>query len=205
MTSANIPKKYVAFTFDDGPSQYTEEIMNTLDIYKAKCTFFEVGYMISARPEVTLDVYKRGFEIGNHTIDHSKLTRFSADVILSKINDNNALYNSITGSNMLLVRPPYDSINALVKHTIQNPIITWDVDSEDWKSRNTESIVELVKNTIGDGSIVLFHDLYPTTLEAIKILMPYLYQNNYKIVSVSELFKIYNKPLENGHIYRNAR
>jgi peptidoglycan/xylan/chitin deacetylase (PgdA/CDA1 family) len=199
------PLKTIAFTFDDGPSVYTESLLDILDKYHAKATFFEVGYMINARKEVTLDVYNRGFEIGNHTIDHSKLTKLSADKVLEKIKNNNDLFHSITNSDMKLVRPPYGSVNPLVRQTINEPFITWSVDSEDWKSKNTDTIVTLVESTVQDGDIVLFHDLYPTTIEAIKILIPYLYEHNYHIVTVSELFTIKNKPLELGQIYRDAR
>lgn len=204
-TTAPIYSKVVAFTFDDGPSKYTEEILAILDEYKAKATFFEVGYMINSHNSVTIDAYNRGFEIGNHTYDHSNLTKFNADTMLEKINSNNNLYHSITNDNMVLVRPPYGYVNSLVKSTIAAPLITWSVDSRDWESRNTDKIVTLVESTIQNGDIILFHDLYPTTVEAIKILVPYLSENDYKIVSVSELFKYNNKTLENGHVYRNAR
>src|SRR5574344_196441 len=204
-TKSIVPKKLIAFTFDDGPSIYTLNLLDILDEYGAKATFFEVGYNIAKYKDVTLEVYKRGFEVGNHTMDHSNLTKYSIDVIKQKINDNNALYYSITGQNLTLLRPPYGRFNDNVKASITTPIITWDVDTEDWKSRNTDMIVAAVIGHVNEGDIVLFHDIYPTTIEAIKIILPILYQDNYQIVGVSELFKTRNITLEPAQYYRSAR
>lgn len=200
----NYNKKIVAFTFDDGPSYYTLDILNVLEAYGANATFFEVGYMMNSKPSITIEVYNRGFEIGNHTSDHSKLTKLTSEKILEKINNIEVLYNSITGSSLKLVRPPYGAYNDLVKTTINYPLILWSVDSRDWESRNTIEIVNKVLENIKDGDIVLFHDLYPSTLEAIKILVPTLYENDYKIVNVSKLFEIKNIVLENNKVYRCA-
>jgi peptidoglycan/xylan/chitin deacetylase (PgdA/CDA1 family) len=204
-TTIPVPKKFIAFTFDDGPSDYTIDLLNILDSYHAKATFFEVGYNIKNRSNVTLEIYKRGFEIGNHTIDHSNLVKFNATTIQSKINDNNALYNSITGSNMNLVRPPYGNLNALVKANVNAPLILWSVDTEDWKSRDTDKIVAEVLNNVKEGDIVLFHDIYKTSVEAIAKVLPILYEQNYQVVSVSELFKENNIQLVNGEVYRKAK
>lgn len=200
-----IPPKVVAFTFDDGPSKYTLELLDILDEYQAKATFFEVGYNIRARSEVTAEVIRRGFEVGNHTIDHSKLTKLSNDAMLEKINSDNELFYSITNANMKYLRPPYGSYNDTLKSIISTPIINWSLDTEDWKSRNTDKIVAEVLNNLKEGDIVLFHDLYQTSIEAVRILLPILYQDNYKVVSVTELFAINNVVPQNGHVYHNAR
>lgn len=77
--------KLVAFTFDDGPSKYTLDIANILEEYNASATFFEVGYNIKAHPEITKELSERGFEIANHTTDHSKLTKLTEVKYLSKL------------------------------------------------------------------------------------------------------------------------
>lgn len=200
-----IADKFIAFTFDDGPSIYTSEIMDILDKYNYKATFFEVGNMITKYPEVTKEVVDRGYEVGNHTTDHSNLNRLTESKIKDKVYGNNTLFNEITGQNMELVRCPYGNSNKKVRATINNPIIYWSVDSRDWESRNTEKIVELVKNTTKDGDIILFHDLYSTTLESIEILAEYFYLNGYKVVSVSELFELKGKELVPHQIHYNAR
>lgn len=200
-----IADKYISFTFDDGPSIYTNKIMDILDKYNYKATFFEVGNMINRYPEVTKEVVSRGYEVGNHTTDHSNLNRLNEAKIRSKIEGNNTIFNELTGENMLLVRCPYGNSNKRVKNVIDNPIIYWSVDSRDWESRNTDKIVNLVKENTKDGDIVLFHDLYPTTLEAIEVLAEYFYLNGYRIVSVSELFQIKGKELVSHNVHYNAR
>ena len=197
--------KVISFTFDDGPSKYTSEIMDVLDKYGAKATFFEVGYMIKNRKETVLEVLNRGYEIGNHTTDHSNLNKLTAAKVKEKVYDNNATFKELTGYDFPLLRPPYGNCKQSVKELINVPIIKWSVDSRDWESRNTDKIVDLVKKQTSPGDIVLFHDLYPTTLEAIKILVPYFYENGYRIVSVSELFDMNDISLENGKIYYSAK
>lgn len=204
ITSNDVRKK-IAFTFDDGPSKYTISILNELDKYMANATFFEVGYNIRNYKSVVLETYNRGFEIGNHTTDHSNLNKLKQDKIITKINDNNKLFEEITGSSMKLVRPPYGNCKESCQKVVNAPIIKWSVDSRDWESRNTEKIVELVMSEVQEGDIILFHSLYSTTLDAIKILLPYLYDEGYEVVSVSELFSSAGIPLENGKIYHNAR
>jgi len=197
--------KIIAFTFDDGPSKYTSEIMDVLEEYGAKATFFEVGYMIKTRKDTVKEVYERGFEIGNHTTDHSNLNKLTTAKAKEKIYDNNELFKEITGIDFPLIRPPYGNCKSSVQAVIDVPIIMWSVDSRDWESRNAEKIIAVVKSETKSGDIVLFHDLYPSTLEAIKTLVPYYTDQGYKIVGVSELFQLNGKELENGKKYYNAR
>lgn len=197
--------KVIAFTFDDGPSKYTLEIMDILDEYDSKATFFEVGYMIRNNKEIVKEVVNRGFEVGNHTTDHSNLRKLSYDKVKTKINDNNSLFYEITGKNMSYLRPPYGNLNDNVKRIVDVPIIKWSVDSRDWESRNKDKIVSLVKSTVKDGDIVLFHDLYQSTKEAIEVLVPDLISEGYRIVSVSELFNLKNIALEPQKVYNKAR
>lgn len=197
--------KLVAFTFDDGPSKYTLDIVNILEEYNASATFFEVGYNIKAHPEITKEVSDRGFEVANHTTDHSKLTKLTETKYLSKINDNNALFKELTGKDMPYLRPPYGSYNDKIKASAGVPIVTWSLDTRDWESRNKDKVIEMVINNIKEGDIILFHDLYESTRDAVKELMPLLKEQGYQAVSVSELFKSKGITLEAGTSYRYAR
>lgn len=197
--------KLVAFTFDDGPSKYTLDIANILEEYNASATFFEVGYNIKAHPEITKELSERGFEIANHTIDHSKLTKLTEVKYLSKINDNNALFKELTGKDMPYLRPPYGSYNDKIKASAGVPIVTWSLDTRDWESRNKDKVIEMVINNIKEGDIILFHDLYESTRDAVKELMPLLKEQGYQAVSVGELFKSKGITLEAGTSYRYAR
>lgn len=197
--------KLVAFTFDDGPSKYTLDIVNILEEYNASATFFEVGYNIKAHPEVTKEVSERGFEIANHTTDHSKLTKLTESKYLSKINDNNSIFKELTGKDMPYLRPPYGSYNDKIKAKAGVPIVTWSLDTRDWESRNKDKIIEMVMNNIKEGDIILFHDLYESTKDAVKELMPLLKEEGYQAVSVTELFASKGMTLEAGASYRYAR
>lgn len=197
--------KLVAFTFDDGPSKYTLDIANILEEYNASATFFEVGYNIKAYPEITKELSERGFEIANHTTDHSKLTKLTEAKYLSKINDNNALFKELTGKDMPYLRPPYGSYNDKIKAKAGVPIVTWSLDTRDWESRNKDKVIEMVMNNIKEGDIILFHDLYESTRDAVKELMPLLKEQGYQAVSVGELFKSKGITLEAGTSYRYAR
>lgn len=197
--------KLVAFTFDDGPSKYTLDIANILEEYNASATFFEVGYNIKAHPEITKELSERGFEIANHTTDHSKLTKLTEAKYLSKINDNNAIFKELTGKDMPYLRPPYGSYNDKIKASAGVPIVTWSLDTRDWESRNKDKVIEMVINNIKEGDIILFHDLYESTRNAVKELMPLLKEQGYQAVSVGELFKSKGITLEAGTSYRYAR
>lgn len=197
--------KLVAFTFDDGPSKYTLDIANILEEYNASATFFEVGYNIKAHPEITKELSERGFEIANHTTDHSKLTKLTEVKYLSKINDNNALFKELTGKDMPYLRPPYGSYNDKIKASAGVPIVTWSLDTRDWESRNKDKVIEMVMNNIKEGDIILFHDLYESTRDAVKELMPLLKEQGYQAVSVGELFKSKGITLEAGTSYRYTR
>lgn len=197
--------KLVAFTFDDGPSKYTLDIANILEEYNASATFFEVGYNIKAHPEITKELSERGFEIANHTTDHSKLTKLTEAKYLSKINDNNAIFKELTGKDMPYLRPPYGSYNDKIKAKAGVPIVTWSLDTRDWESRNKDKVIEMVINNIKEGDIILFHDLYESTRGAVKELMPLLKEQGYQAVSVGELFKSKGITLEAGTSYRYAR
>lgn len=197
--------KLVAFTFDDGPSKYTLDIANILEEYNASATFFEVGYNIKAHPEITKELSERGFEIANHTTDHSKLTKLTETKYFSKINDNNALFKELTGKDMPYLRPPYGSYNDKIKANAGVPIVTWSLDTRDWESRNKDKVIEMVINNIKEGDIILFHDLYESTRDAVKELMPLLKEQGYQAVSVGELFKSKGITLEAGTSYRYAR
>lgn len=197
--------KLVAFTFDDGPSKYSLDIANILEEYNARATFFEVGYNIKARPEVTKELSDRGFEIANHTTDHSKLTKLTQEKYLSKINDNNAIFKELTGKDMPYLRPPYGYYNDDIKASAGVPIVTWSLDTRDWESRNKDKVIEMVMSNIKEGDIILFHDLYESTRDAVKELMPLLKEEGYQAVSVTELFASKGISLEAGASYRYAR
>lgn len=181
--------KLVAFTFDDGPSYNTIKIVNTLVKYDSKATFFLVGNQIEKYAK-TMDVLvKNGMDIGNHTYSHKELTKLRDKEILKEIDLTNEVIYNKTGIKPMFLRPSYGAMNKRIKKLSTMPIIVWNIDTLDWKYHNSNKIKDKILKYVSDGDIILMHDTYVATLNAIEMVIPELKKQGYKIVSVSELFK----------------
>ena len=194
--------KVVAFTFDDGPSNLTLDFVNTLIENDSKATFFELGNRMKYNQDITRGLYNLGMEVSSHTYSHKNLTSLSKKEMESELNSTDIIFKEITKDAISLVRPPYGSYNKQLSCTIKHPIILWNVDTNDWLHKDEERIYNHIIENISDGDIVLMHDLYPTTLEALKMVLPVLRQMGYKITTVSDLANEKGYTLENGIIYR---
>lgn len=191
----HVEKKVVALTFDDGPSKYTSELVDILEANNAHATFFLVGVNISANSDGVVKAYEHGNEIAIHTYSHTSFTKMTIEDVINEIEMTRDIIEDLGVEPANLVRPPYGNINDEIKNSINTSFILWNVDTEDWKSRDVETIKEEVYKAISEGDIILFHDVYPTTIEAVKELLPEL-SEEYEFVSVSELFERYEKELE---------
>lgn len=200
-------KKMVAITFDDGPhATNTYKILDILDCNNAKATFFMLGSNIEKNSDVVKAVYDRGNEIGIHTWNHKELTKLSLEEIQSEVNSTaDAIFN-LTGERPVLVRPPYGSVNNIVKSALSNYIlILWNVDSLDWKSRNEEKIVPLVMNNVKDGDIILLHDIHSTTIPALEKIVKQLTEQDYQLVTVSDMLKAKGYDTTQVKLFYSAR
>lgn len=181
--------KMVAFTFDDGPSYNTIKIVNTLVKYDSKATFFLVGNQIEKYAK-TMDVLvKNGMDIGNHTYSHKELTKLRDKEILKEIDLTNEVIYNKTGIKPMFLRPSYGAMNKRIKKLSTMPIIVWNIDTLDWKYHNSNKIKDKILKYVSDGDIILMHDTYVATLNAVEMVIPELKKQGYKIVSISELFK----------------
>ncbi len=188
--------KYIALTFDDGPhKKYTEEILDILDTYNVKATFFVVGVCAEKYPEIIAREIASGHEIGNHTYSHIHLYGTSGSVIASEINKTEQLLFENNGYSTTLFRPPEgvcnDTVRAVAKD-MNYSLVLWTVDTKDWVPVSCESIVNtVIKNTDG-GEIILMHDYVvgkSNTPDALRILIPKLLDEGYTFVTVSELLQ----------------
>lgn len=196
-------KKTVALTFDDGPSKkYNSLILEELAKNKAHATFFMVGTMMDSCGKCVVDTYKSGNEVASHTYSHINIKRSKSEEVKENIAKLNTKYNELTGDNIKYLRPPYGAYNKNNLDTINMPLILWDLDTEDWRYRDVDHIVNYIIENVNDGSIILMHELYETSYEALKIALPKLYSMGYQVVSITELAKIKNRTLEPGHAYR---
>lgn len=176
-----------ALTYDDGPSQYTPEILSVLKQYNSVATFFVVGERVSAHADIIRSAQQMGCEIGNHTYSHQVLTKAGVSQIQSQIGATNSAVQSVTGVSPVVMRPPGGGHNATVRSAVSMPIIMWSIDTLDWKTRNAASTQAAVLGKIRDGDIVLMHDLYSQTAEASRLIIPELVRRGYQLVTISEL------------------
>lgn len=186
----------IALTFDDGPSQYTLKIAELLYQYDANATFFVLGNKVKHYQESLKKVLEYNNEIGNHSYNHKSLVKLSLEDMKKQIIDTNTIVKETLNYDIRLLRPTYGYLNNTIKKNSGMEIVLWNVDTEDWKLRNGEKIAQKALHDIKDGKIILMHDIYKSTLEALKIILPELKKRGYQIVTVSELKEI--EALRNG-------
>lgn len=192
----------IAFTFDDGPSaESTQRILDALAANYSHATFFVVGRQTEQFPEKLQAILSFGCELGNHTFDHANLTELSSEDVYEQIDSVDRSVNKATGEETTLIRPPYGAYNDEVMSELDKPVILWDIDSEDWSSRNAQTICDKVLSEVKDGDIVLMHDIYESTADAVELMLPKLKEQGYQIVSVSEMAEYRGKTLELGKAY----
>lgn len=186
-------KPTIALTFDDGPSKYTKEIVKLLNEYDANATFFILGNKVENYHDTLTFVLESGNELGNHSYNHKKLTKLSSKELHNQIEMTNEVVKKTLGYDIRLFRPTYGATSNSLKSNINMEIVLWNVDTEDWKLRNSKKIYEKALHDIKDGKIILMHDIYKSTLESLKLLLPELKKQGYQIVTVSELKEIQTK------------
>mgnify|MGYP001864220103 CR=1 FL=1 len=199
-------KKTVAITFDDGPSsKYNRQFLDALAKNKAHGTFFMVGTMMQSCQKCVKDTYESGSEVASHTYNHINMTRKSIEDVNASIKKTDDLFYQITGDHIKYVRPPYGSYNKTNLENVDYPLILWNLDTEDWRYKDVDHIVNYVMENVSDGSIILMHELYETSLEALEIILPKLYAEGYQVVSVGELAELKGREVLSGHAYRSLK
>lgn len=198
-------KPMVALTFDDGPYDVVDKrILKVLDKYDGRATFFVLGNRVSSYKKDLKKIYIQGCQVASHTYSHKNLAELSKKAMKDEVNKANEAVKKIIGVNPTLLRCPYGSTNSLMKKTIKMPLIAWNVDSEDWKSRDADTIYKRCKD-VSDGDIVLMHDIYESTADAVEKLVPKLHKKGIQLVTVEELFYYKDKKLKKGKTYYNAK
>ena len=203
--SDKIKKKYVALTFDDGPSGFTKEIIDLLKKYEYNATFFVLGNKLNVDyTDILKESINNGNEIGIHGFSHKSFTRLKTEALEEEITKSKKYVYNLTKYMPNLVRPPYGNINNNIRNLNFGPYILWNNDTLDWKLRDAKKIYERLINSIEENNIILMHDTYLTTYKALELILPYLKENNYEVVTVSTLFSKNGKTLENNKSYRYA-
>lgn len=185
-------KPMVALTFDDGPYiPTTSQIVDVLEKYDASATFFCLGNRLGADKEVPFikEAIEKGNEYGSHTQSHYNLGSLTKEEVLSEITIPAQDLKNGFGYEMRLYRPPYGYRDSEIDAVSPYPAILWNVDSLDWKSRDPESIKEIVYGSVDNYDIVLFHDIYQSTVDAVVDIVPKLISDGYQLVTVSEMME----------------
>ena len=203
--SANVNpgKAMVAITFDDGPNpSSTNRILDTLQKYNAVATFFDLASLVNSHPDVVKREEAIGCEVGSHTYSHANLNNLTQDAIQSEIANSKAAFTNVLGHDVSIMRPPYGNANDFVKSQIPYPIINWNVDTLDWKSRNKDAILSVVRSSGNlDGKIILMHSIYSTTADAVEVMVPELINQGYQLVTISEMAYYKGVALNPGQKY----
>lgn len=199
--------KAVALTFDDGPSRaHDGKILNVLQKYGARATFFVLGDRARVDGDILQMYLAAGCEIGSHSWNHPKLSKIEWERVERQIRKTDKMVSSLTGGyEIKYLRPPYGSISKKMRKKLDVPMILWSLDTLDWKTRNPKKIFREVKQEVKDGDIILMHDIYGTTAEAVEKVVPWLLENGYDVLTVSELMERKGKTLEGGKAYFDAR
>ncbi|MDO4564238.1 MAG: polysaccharide deacetylase family protein [Clostridia bacterium] len=188
-------RKVIALTFDDGPNEkYTALILDLLEQYQVKATFFVLGNSIGGNEQLLLRMDELGCEIGCHSWSHADMTKQSKDEMrrhfaLAVDRISGCFENGYT---VTLMRPPYGATDSSVYSVMKEmglAVIKWNVDSRDWESKNADKVFKLCTDDLEPGQILLFHDRMQSTVDAIGRLIPYFLENGYELVTVTELIE----------------
>ena len=183
----NTPK-YVALTFDDGPHyKYTEMLLDGLKKRNVKVTFFVLGSNASKNYNIIKKAALDGHVIGNHTYSHKNLFRLKEEEILEEIDKTNQIIEAITGTTPKYFRPSYGNYNGKILKLAKMETVLWNVDSLDWKIKNSNQITRRVLNKVSDGSIILMHDIYKSSVKAAFLIIDKLQEEGYEFVTIDEL------------------
>lgn len=189
--SVDTDEKKIAISFDCAwGNEHTKPILDILDQYGAKTTFFMVQFWAEKFPEDVLEIHKRGHELGNHSSTHPNMAKLSVEDMTKELKGAEDAIDKITGEKPFVFRPPFGAYsNHLIETCEANGyyVIQWDVDSLDWKNITTEQIVDRVTRNVKPGSIVLFHNNAEYVEEYLPAILDKLKTEGYQVVPVGEL------------------
>jgi peptidoglycan-N-acetylglucosamine deacetylase len=194
-------EKCIALTFDDGPSEYTLGILKSLHKQGAKATFFALGIQLRAHPEIAREVVLQGHELAGHSYSHRRLQFLSDTELENDFNYVGKLMEQATGQRPTMFRPPFGEFDQQVVRAAGMPMVLWSVDPKDWLTRDEDETYQRVVSEVEPGSIVVLHDIYPSTRYAVPRILKTLKKRGYHFVTVSELLG----QMQPGEIYKSRQ
>ena len=182
----------VAITYDDGPGAETNRLLDKLKAKNAHASFMVIAPSAEQHPELLKRMKAEGHTIGNHTKSHRQLNTLPYDQVSQEIDAGNAAIKKATGQSTRWVRPPYGATNPTVDQVTRDKGVSqalWDVDTVDWKDRNSEHVCSSAVQGARAGSIVLMHDIHPTTVDAADCVIDGLRAKGLEPVSLDRLLR----------------
>ncbi|MET0779289.1 MAG: polysaccharide deacetylase family protein [Candidatus Saccharimonadales bacterium] len=180
----------LALTFDDGPnSAATPLVLDALERHHARATFFVLGNHVPGNEALLRRMYQNGHEIGNHSWSHPDFTTLNLEQMQQQITQTQAVVMAAGLPAPTLFRPPYGAVNAVVKNRIPMTLAMWNVDPEDWRTKDPKKIIATVEAGAARGRVVDLHDTHQPTADSLDQLVVEL-QQQYQLVTFSELFDL---------------
>jgi len=184
-------EKMLAITFDDGPGRYTQPILDLLEKYGGRATFFVLGGRVWNNRYILKNIMAQGSEVAGHSWHHINFLSLGEQCIRDQIEyTDRAIYNITRVEPPRFFRPPFGAFNETVRDVALDTgtaIIMWSVDPRDWESRDPDRIYNYIMERAHDGGIIVAHDIHRTTAEAMERVIPSLIERGFKLVTVSEL------------------
>lgn len=180
----------LALTFDDGPTPYTDRLLDILHNAQAKATFFVLGNRVGNFPQQVQRAARAGHDIGSHSWSHRNLPALSYDQIVTDLRDSTHIIQSLTYQQVRFLRPPYGNVNSSVQQIaaeLGQSIVLWSIDTNDWRFKDSNYICQHVVQQARPGSVILLHDLYPTSIDAAQCIIDRL-SPYYLFVNLSTLY-----------------
>lgn len=190
----DIKDKKIAISFDDGPHPMTEKVLDLLQKYNVKATFFCIGSQIEKHPDIFQRIIREGHVVGNHTFTHSKkFGFFSTENVVEEIRKTNEIIERVSGKKALFFRPPFGVTNPKISRAIsitKHKVIGWNIRSLDTVIQDEKKILKRIKNRLTTGGIILLHDTSIKTVNVLEQLLLLLQLENYSIISIDTLLNI---------------
>lgn len=192
-------KTRIAFTFDDGPGEYTSQLLDCLEENNAHATFFMLGSNVGSWEADVQRMLDIGCEIGSHSWDHQNLYNLDMDAVSKQFTDTDAALEKACGQKASVARAPYGNWNSDIIATVGKPFFMWSLDSMDWSYLDVNKDYDSVMNgDLTDGTIILMHDIHEPSVQAAIKMIPELVAKGYKLMTVSELAEAKGVTLQNA-------
>lgn len=186
-------ERVVAITFDDGPSEFTPEILKLLAKYDAKASFFCIGKQVEKHPEILHAIFEQGHSIGNHSYTHSKVGFQSVAGNIREIQQADKAIEKVIGEKSRYFRPPFGVTNPNIMRALRktkHQVIGWNVRSLDTLKHDEINIFNRIKRQLTPGSIILLHDTSEKSIKVLERLLIHLKKEDYKSLRIEDLLKL---------------